>query len=277
MSGEAGAVEDSWPNARRLEAAVLDAADRLRAARRRGRTPNRIDLIDTLNGLFEALAHGQRLFMVNKVAKSFSEVAIDGVPPRPEQVLASWELAYRDKDDLDALRKHVERRTNGTDMAERAKAWQTARKRAEESQGKVSGASVDNPKLLISLAEEAGRRAARQAEALGGLVDLISPEDEAFELGRDYVADLAVATQQPKAERDNRRRGLRPNGPRVRKERTSRKWSRAKLVEEIEAATGVGLSDRTVARVENGEGSDRRTLDAIAKTLNLTLDEIVVA
>ena len=270
-------AHEVWPDAGRLEAAVLAAAERLQAARRRGRKRDRIRLIDTLRGLFDELARGERLYMVNRVARSFSEVAIDQVPPRPEQVLACWELAYRGDDDPDALGELVEAKTSGLQMKEKAKAWQAAREAAEESAKKVGEASSDDPDRLIALSADAKLMAEKQAEALRALVDLISPkEDKPFVLACDYVGDLALATGEPRPERDNRRRGLKPDGAKIRDERTLKEWSRNRLLEEIKAVTGEKLSTRTIARAEEGQSSDRKTLDAIARALKLTLDEIVV-
>ena len=259
-----------------LEKAVLRAAKRLQAARRRGRTPNRIRLIDTVSGLFDELSSGQRLFIVNKVAKSFSELAIARVAPRPEQVLACWELAYREENDLNALRELVEAKTNGTEMQEKAEAWRTAREDAERRNKSVGAANLNETERLVSLTKKANLAAQKQHEALGELVKLISPGNQDLEIEDDYVSRLAPDTHRPKAESEKRLRGLKPDGAKIRQCRTSKEWSRKQFLEEISAVTGEELSIRTIARTEDGQPSDRRTLVAIASTLELTLDEIVV-
>ena len=164
-------------------------------------------------------------------------------------------------------------------MREKAEAWRTAREKAEESATSVgAAASTDDTTKLRALTEQAQLKAKEQDAALGKLVELISPGpgDKLFDIKRDYVGDIAPDADRPGAGSDNRRRGLKPDGAKIRNERTLKEWTRNRFLEEIKEATGEKLSTRTISRAEDGQPSDRRTLDAIARTLNLALDEIVV-
>ena len=268
-------IESKWPEPRLLEKAVIATAEEFRVARRRGRKPDPVELIKKLEELYDVLAAGQSLYVVNEIVKCFSAVAIDGAHPTVKEVTAWWTVMHNDTSP-DTLREDARRVVKGNKLSELGEEWRTARDKSQQLVERLVNTDLQDTDTRKRLAEELLKTDSRQEAVAEKLKDLLRPRVEGFDRSLDFMAEYSkLRGERTPAEEDNRLRGLVPDGEKIHSARKEKKLSRQEFSGQIKEETDQSVSVRTIVRVEQSQPADKKTLEPIAKTLGMPLEEIL--
>ena len=106
------------------------------------------------------------------------------------------------------------------------------------------------------------------------LGQLIGPPGHPFDRNENYSEKWQRLLRRSMELADVSRRGVDPDGAALKTLRTRRRWTQARLVEEILAETGRKIAIRTVRRMEAGKRVDLKTLDAVAEAFRVDVDTL---
>ena len=271
-----------------------DAALELKRSKPWTGKPNFFAQLEALEKLYHVLDKGRGLFPINKVAKHYSDLtqgsdmSTKGVWPEPQDIFAWYWCAYSVQSDevFETLQKLSEKVTGQSlekDLKKFAAEWDRARRLSEQSGKelkKLWELKDSESERLLEKTRESEEAIEKDLKCLHKLMRAIQPEARPFPEDAKDRLDLKKECASLRGSLfeilETARRGLEPDGHRVREARARRNWSQGDLSKETAPKGDIPkVSVRTIARIEGGERADKKTLEAVCKALGVPLEQVL--